>query len=66
MNAETKRLIKRTLVLQARAKALHEKYVSVRLDTIRALHEHGVSMRDIAAMVDLSHQRVGQILLADR
>ncbi len=33
-----------------------------RLATLRALHDAGVSVRDTAALVDLSHQRVAQLL----
>ncbi|MEU4364299.1 hypothetical protein [Promicromonospora sp. NPDC023987] len=33
-----------------------------RADTVRLLHDAGVSVRDSAALVELSHQRVSQLL----
>lgn len=35
-----------------------------RLQVIRELREQGVSMRDVGGLVDLSHQRVAQLLQA--
>lgn len=38
------------------------RFESGRLAALRALHDAGVSVRDTAALVDLSHQRVAQLL----
>ncbi|ACZ31839.1 hypothetical protein Xcel_2825 [Xylanimonas cellulosilytica DSM 15894] len=42
--------------------AARQRFEADRLATLRALASAGVSVRDSAALVDLSHQRVAQLL----
>ena len=44
--------------------ARRQQFEADRLATLRALHDAGVSVRDSAVLVDLSHQRVAQLLAA--
>ena len=42
--------------------ARQRRFEKDRLETLRALHGAGLSIRDTATLVDLSHQRVAQLL----
>jgi len=44
--------------------AMKERFDSNRIATLQALHQAGVSTRDSAALMDISHQRVHQLINA--
>jgi predicted RNase H-like HicB family nuclease len=44
------------------AAAAAEEASKLRLEAARALHEQGLSMRDVGALIGISHQRVHQLL----